>query len=210
MTIKHREDLGTGLRPTGPISPTTMETRLGRFVDFVELTAGMIDPDDIAWGLARTNRFCGHTISALPYSVAQHSVLISRAIGNSPSHAVWGLMHDAHEAYLGDWSRPVQSAIAWYSELARNALAALRERVDAVILERFGILLTSDVREYVAELDNEILVVEADWLMASGGERWGLKRTPRTGERFIWDGEVWDHDLAYRTFRSRMEELGLR
>lgn len=74
------------------------------------------DLHDIAHHLAQINRFNG--ACARPYSVAEHSLLVERIgqqRGASPITRLALLMHDAHEAYAGDATRPQQAAlgIAW-------------------------------------------------------------------------------------------------
>lgn len=59
------------------ISSTAIETVSGTFVDVLVPTPEMIDACDIAWALSREPRFCGHTISALPYTVGQHSMKVA-------------------------------------------------------------------------------------------------------------------------------------
>lgn len=73
-----------------------------------------LDPDssdvaveDIAHALSQLCRFTGHTREF--YSVAQHSVLASKRLeAVSADHAMFGLLHDASEAYLLDLARPVK------------------------------------------------------------------------------------------------------
>src|SRR4051812_30250690 len=75
-----------------------MQTFTGRQFWPVDPRADEIAIEDIARALAMTCRFGGHV--RFHYSVAQHSFLVSLVC--SPEHALWGLLHDASEAYLGD------------------------------------------------------------------------------------------------------------
>jgi hypothetical protein len=63
-----------------------------------------VDIYDIAHHLGNLCRYNGATKSF--YSVAQHSVLVSTVC--DPRDALWGLLHDASEAYMGDMIRPLK------------------------------------------------------------------------------------------------------
>lgn len=67
---------------------------------------------DIAHHLANLCRYNGATWRH--YSVAEHSLLVAtilRLRGESPAVQLAGLLHDAHEAYLGDVSTPIKALI---------------------------------------------------------------------------------------------------
>ncbi len=83
--------------------------------------------EDIAHALAQLCRFTGH--SRTFYSVAQHSVLVAELL--PAPLAIYGLLHDATEAYLCDLSRPVKhdALMAPYREA--------EVRLHEVICERF-------------------------------------------------------------------------
>ena len=68
----------------------------------------LIDIGEIARVLSRLPRFGGHTIGDLPYSVAQHSVMVSVLVPDRL--ALPALLHDAHEAYsgFGDVASPMK------------------------------------------------------------------------------------------------------
>lgn len=73
-----------------------------------------LDPDpeticieDIAHSLANVCRYTGHTSKF--YSVGQHSVIVSTIVGENRHDQLFGLMHDATEAYLSDLARPVKN-----------------------------------------------------------------------------------------------------
>lgn len=87
------------------------------FVTFTGKTLSLLNPlpsdiciKDIAHALSLINRFGGHT--PLPYSVAAHSVHVSRLVDDR--FALHGLLHDAAEAYLGDVVRPLKSHLHGY------------------------------------------------------------------------------------------------
>lgn len=84
-------------------------TRSGRQFNFANPHPSMVVLDDVAHALANLNRFTGHTGYA--YSVAQHSVAVSRFLeltGEPLIIQLAGLLHDAHEAYFGDISAPMK------------------------------------------------------------------------------------------------------
>ncbi len=94
-------------------------------MDLLDPREDDITLDDIAYSLARINRFTGHTNT----TVAQHSVSVMLALYHQPEFPAalvnWpgtrdarnskalliALMHDAHEAYTGDISLPMKEAI---------------------------------------------------------------------------------------------------
>jgi hypothetical protein len=121
-----------------------------------------LDPDpakilieDIAHALAHQCRFGGHASKF--YSVAEHSVHVSQLC--LPEHALWGLLHDASEAYLVDLPRPLKllAEFAPYREAER--------RLQRVIAVRFG--LQPDQPASVAEADDTMLWIEAHSLLGS-------------------------------------------
>ena len=105
----------------------------GELVDLIAPDWRTIRLEDIARGLAQTNRFCGQ--SRRPICVAEHSLVV--ALLARPGLGLAALLHDAHEAYLGDWTRPVTEALMLVGgSRARDAFATLRRRVDVAIARR--------------------------------------------------------------------------
>jgi uncharacterized protein len=84
---------------------------------------------DIAHALAMICRFNGHVREF--YSVAQHSVIVSYYV--PAADALYGLLHDAAEAYLGDMSSEIKHdpALAEYREAEHH--------MQRVIYRRFGL-----------------------------------------------------------------------
>lgn len=61
-------------------TPTTQETVSGAFIDLAEPRPADIKIEDIAWALSRQARYAGHTMCKIPYTVAQHTVMVSRYV----------------------------------------------------------------------------------------------------------------------------------
>jgi hypothetical protein len=69
-----------------------------------------LDIASVAHALAQINRFTGH--ASRPYSVAEHSLLVSEIIaqaGGGILAQLAGLMHDAHEIICGDCTSPMKA-----------------------------------------------------------------------------------------------------
>lgn len=123
-----------------------------------------INISDIAHALANTCRYGGHC--TFHYSVAQHSVLLSKHV--APEHALWALLHDATEAYLVDVPRPVKRFLTGYREI--------EDRLMAVIAERFG--LYGKMPDAVKDADNRILLDESARLLGPAPMPWGIAGKP--------------------------------
>jgi hypothetical protein len=111
-----------------------LNTRFGGAVDLLEPTPAMIDFDEIAESLGQQARFGGHT--TLHWSVAEHSLLCAREA--SREAAPYALLHDAHEALIGDLMTPVKHALFWSLAGLPNAPTGRSEpdRDTAVTLHR--------------------------------------------------------------------------
>lgn len=135
-----------------------IQTYTGRQFWPLDPRADEIFVEDIAHALSMQCRFAGHCLKF--YSVAEHSVLVSRNV--APELALWALLHDAAEAYLVDLPRPVKRSMPDY----RGA----EDRVMAAICYRFG--LPQDMPAAVKTADNRILADEAEQNMARPPVAW--------------------------------------
>ena len=97
----------------------------GKFYDFLDPDPSVLDLWVIASALSKIGRFTGHTRFDQPYTVAQHSVLVSYLVPQE--HAMMGLMHDAAEALVGDVVSPLKQLLPAYKEIEHKADRAVRE-----------------------------------------------------------------------------------
>lgn len=115
-----------------------------------------IDIVDIAQALSNQSRYSGHC--KWFYSVAQHSVLVSYQC--EPASALWGLLHDASEAYMQDVARPLK----YLPEMA--VYREFEEKLQRAIYERFG--LFGEPPGDVKRADQALLAKEVASLMTPG------------------------------------------
>lgn len=147
-----------------------------------------VDIVDIARSLSFLCRFNGHCRAF--YSVADHSIRVSNIV--SDEYALWGLLHDAAEAYVSDLPRPVKQAIPEFS--------VHEDKVLDVIMKRHG--LQMPMPGPVREADDILLVTEARDLMAPPPADWGLAAKP-LDERI----RPLSPEQAFETFLARYEQL---
>lgn len=108
-----------------------MQTYSGRRFWPMDPRSNEVFIEDIAHGLSMQCRYAGHCIRF--YSVAEHSVLVARwllAQCASAETALWGLLHDASEAYLVDVPRPVKPFLDGYKAAESRVMAAVCDCFD--------------------------------------------------------------------------------
>ncbi len=136
-----------------------MLTASGRRVDLLDPRPSMIELTDIAFALSRICRFTGHTRRF--YSVAEHSALGATTMSDD-ALALEFLLHDAHEAYVGDMNSPLKSLCPDFRRVAT--------RIDGVIRERFG--LPPVMSPEVMHVDLRMLATEKRDLMPEDVTPW--------------------------------------
>ena len=113
---------------------------------------------DIANALALTCRYGGHGDINKFYSVAEHSVLLAEyALEDAGSFAaMYALLHDASEAYLGDLVPAVKNCLG---EVYKN----LEKHVMEAVMHKYS--KHRDFHDYVKHLDMRIVPTEKKELM---------------------------------------------
>ena len=150
--------------------PACMRVCLFRsgWVDVLRLTADDIDLADIAHGLALTNRWNGATAETV--SVAWHSLVVSALASEiQPAAALHGLMHDAAEAYTGDWTQPYKLHLG-------PMLTGIAERVEHACLKAAGVRRPAATIDAVKEADQSVLLLEH-------ASRWDMNQQMRVEDR---------------------------
>lgn len=117
--------------------------------------ADELDIVDIACALSRVCRYAGHTRRF--YSVAEHSVLVSRHV--DPEYAREALMHDASEAYIGDMTRPLKR------QPQMAAFVEAEAAIERCVAEKFGLRTDPEAVAAWKSIDDRILVDEITELM---------------------------------------------
>jgi 5'-deoxynucleotidase YfbR-like HD superfamily hydrolase len=186
----------------------TLETVTGRFVDVTNPDPDTISIEDIGWGLSRMSRFCGHTITVIPYSVAQHSVFVANevevATRGDTRMTMLALLHDAAEVYTGDWPSPVKRI----PEL-RPHIKALEAKLMNAIYVALGIEPPTDYDEHIIkQADRVAQKIEAHAFMPSRGKDW--PDLPEVSlEKLQQFNDPVDSLTAYKMFMKKFNELNI-
>jgi hypothetical protein len=160
----------------GDLSRFWVYTAAGICFDFDNPQPEMIEPRALAWQLSGEGRWANNTHWAL--SVAQHSLIVGRAI-ERPAWRVYGLLHDAAEAFTRDLPTPFK---AWLA--ARGAdVPSLEQRILLAVYERFDLLAPDrEIEKAVAFADARALATEYRDVVRGKGAEWIPAAAPLPGK----------------------------
>lgn len=162
----------------------------GNYVNPMSLRPDDVWIEDIAHALGNQCRYSGHTREF--YSVAEHSVRLATILeeaGESWEVVLFGLLHDAAEAYLVDLPRPLKRDSA-----LGEAYMDAEERCLRAVMCHFG--LWRPQPRCVSAADLRMLATERRDLMP-GDDVWAVIADVEPLEEVI---EPWDPRDARETF----------
>ena len=125
---------------------TWIQTYTGKAFNFLNPQEELIDIEDISIGLNNIYRFTGQT--NYKYTVAIHSIIVSMLVPFE--FKIYGLLHDATEAYLGDINSPLKRCLPEYRKIEKNLHEA--------IMNKFN--LKTEIPQIVKDVDLKLLFTE--------------------------------------------------
>lgn len=133
----------------------------GRRLDLLDPSPLDIELEDIAHGLARVARWNGQTHGDHALSVAQHSLLVERAMNVlnprlTASQQLYGLLHDAPEYVIGDMISPFKAVVG-------GAYKEVEARLEAAIHLHVGLAAHPDpkLKQIIKKADTMVAYFEA-------------------------------------------------
>ena len=168
--------------------PSWIATYSGQRIDVNLFDPDTIKINDIAHALSHICRFSGHTSQL--YTVAQHSVMVSKWC--SVDNGLWGLLHDASEAYLMDIPSPIKRLLPDYQALEYRVMRSVAEAFD----------LEWPPPEEVHRVDRMICAVEVRDVMP-----WRSRRADDCPASEIAIHSVWPPEEAKELFLGTYEVL---
>uniref|UniRef100_A0A6M3J2X9 HD domain-containing protein n=1 Tax=viral metagenome TaxID=1070528 RepID=A0A6M3J2X9_9ZZZZ len=161
----------------------------GLFVDPLDVDSRDIQIEDVAHALSNICRFSGHVKTF--FSVAEHSVLLSRRLHNS--YHLLALLHDGAEAYLCDVPSPLKKQLKEYREAETELMFKIFYKFRAP---------TIGVAEML-KYDRWHTIYEGAQLLPNE-EFWGLSAEDA---RTLLPLELWTPEEAEEAFLDRFFEL---
>jgi len=149
--------------------------------------------EDIAHALANICRFNGHTNRF--YSVARHCLNVEALLkqrGFDKRIRLYGLLHDAAEAYICDIPRPLKHFMPEYRET--------EDAVQKAIYKHFGLTWpTAEEEKAIKAADDYVLALEAKKLMRNI-KAWNLVRTEPGDSIQVFYDECWKNGIEYHYY----------
>lgn len=138
---------------------TWIQTRSGLAFDLLSPKEDQVCLADIAWAIGRIARYTGHGLRHC--SVAEHSVRCSDIAErrHGPEAAWAALMHDAHEAYVGDVARPLKEAMRRRMLGDLDPFSRIEQACSEVVARKYGVTKNQEVPVIdVADLSVEAVI----------------------------------------------------
>jgi hypothetical protein len=181
------------------VTSSSIETYYGTLFDPIKPKFADIRISDIAHALAQQCRFSGHV--RFHYSVAEHSIRVSEYL-ETLEYAqwvqLWGLLHDASEAYLIDLPSPIKESKTCKIGPMYKVIEA---RLMRAVCKRFS--LPQECPEGVHYADAVLLATEARDLMNADAPHWKKLAELPLEERI----RPWSAPVAEFEFLRRYREL---
>lgn len=175
-----------------------IQTYTGRRFDLFAPQVDQIAIEDIAHALAMTCRFNGHTLRF--YSVAEHSLRVAEIL--PARYRLWGLLHDAHEAYCGDVVRPLKRRLriratdGTTDERCYPDFQHYELQLQALIAARFELVLPMPAE--VGDADDILLATEARDLLLPPPEPWLVRARPLSPRIFQMTADQAEAQFLHR------------
>lgn len=183
----------------------------GKALDLNDPQPEQICFHSMAVALSRINRFDGHTSSQ--WSVLQHLYLVKDLAidchGAAPIE-LWALLHDAHEAALGDIATPVVLALEEECSGAANAIGRLKWRLDRAIIRALDLpeSFPDDATRSIVEMcDERSLELERQRFLSASERAW---ETPALHFLAEWKNvptTTWLCDIQHLTWLYDIQRL---
>jgi len=145
---------------------------VGDILTYSGLTLNIFDPkpesftiEDIAQGLSNTSRFGGQIQNF--YSVAQHSYYVSMDLKGEKQ--LWGLLHDASEAYIQDIITPLKNRLEVYRDIEDKMMIAIAK---AFNLPNEFLLELDDKTSDIKRIDHKQFLWEWEHLKVGNVKGW--------------------------------------
>lgn len=186
-----------------PSLTTRLFTHSGTAIDFLAFSERDVCLSDIAHGLSMTCRFAGQCDRF--YSVAEHSVLVSRFVEyvtDAPGSDLTktALLHDSTETYLHDMTTPLKMLCPGYTMIERRFQDTIQRAFGLEEGFEHPVVKECDLRMFYRE--REVLL--APWMNDASSEKRGYDELAELLEvRCLPPPE------AKKLFLERFEELGI-
>ena len=170
-----------------------IQTFSGLSFDPMNLSVDSIDVIDIAHSLSLQCRWKGHCTRY--FSVAEHSVLMSEVV--SKEAALYALLHDLSESFIGDCPRPFKPLFPNFKELEQQ----IRRTFDL----KYGLEIPNkEIIEEIKCADLRMLATERYQNLRYTGIEWEILKDIKP---YLICLGYWSPDLAEYRFLARFKEL---